>query len=188
MKETYKVKLPKHITIGDPNYFEEFTGSELERLTVDYDTPKHFTDARVTLEAKPYDEFPSITLLDMTIYLAPKSTMHTYLDGMMYKSQQSAEKPIGVDGKEVPRDYDKAMQYLRSSAEHGNQYAEQLIHSIESNRDWSAAMGSIRLLHHLSRMLQQQMRERDKANFGQIDRKLKRKIDEKKEAQGLRQG
>ena len=97
MKETYKVKLPKHITIGDPNYFEEFTGSELERLTVDYDTPKHFTDARVTLEAKPYDEFPSITLLDMTIYLAPKSTMHTYLDGMMYKSQQSAEKPIGVD-------------------------------------------------------------------------------------------
>ena len=102
-----------------------------------------------------------------------------------------AENQLGkiyLYGKEVPRDYDKAMQYLRSSAEHGNQYAEQLIHSIESNRDWSAAMGSIRLLHHLSRMLQQQMRERDKANFGQIDRKLKRKIDEKKEAQGLRQG
>ena len=47
MKETYKVKLPKHIVIGDPNYFKEFTGSELERLTVDYDVSKNFTDARV---------------------------------------------------------------------------------------------------------------------------------------------
>jgi len=80
------------------------------------------------------------------------------------------------------------MEYLRASAEHGNQYAEQLIHSIESNRHWSAAMGSIRLLHHLSRLLQQQMEERDKAKLGQIDRKLKRIIDEKKQAQGLRQG
>ena len=95
---------------------------------------------------------------------------------------------IYLYGKDVPRDYDKGMEYLRASAEHGNQYAEQLIHSIESNRHWSAAMGSIRLLHHLSRLLQQQMEERDKAKFGQIDRKLKRKIDEKKEAQGLRQG
>lgn len=95
---------------------------------------------------------------------------------------------IYLYGKNVPRDYDKGMEYLRASAEHGNQYAEQLIHSIESNRNWSSAMGSIRLLHHLSRMLQQQMEERDKAKFGQIDRKLKRKIDEKKEAQGLRQG
>jgi len=60
--------------------------------------------------------------------------------------------------------------------------------SIESNRHWSAAMGSIKLLHHLSRLLQQQMEERDKAKLGQIDRKLKRIIDEKKQAQGLRQG
>lgn len=95
---------------------------------------------------------------------------------------------IYLYGKDVPRDYDKAMEYLRSSAEHGNQYAEQLIHSIETNRDWTAAMGSIRLLHHLSRLLQQHMEERDKSRLGQIDRKLKRKIDEKKEAQGLRQG
>ena len=95
---------------------------------------------------------------------------------------------IYLYGKDVPRDYDKAMEYLRASAEHGNQYAEQLIHSIESNRHWSAAMGSIKLLHHLSRLLQQQMEERDKAKLGQIDRKLKRIIDEKKQAQGLRQG
>lgn len=97
MKETYKVKLPKHIKIGDPSYFENFTDNELERLTVDFDTPKHFNDARVTIESEPSEEFPNLTLLNMTIYLAPKSTMHTYLDGMMYKSQKSEEKDIGVD-------------------------------------------------------------------------------------------
>ena len=97
MKETYKVKLPKHIVIGDPNYFKEFTGSELERLTVDYDVSKNFTDARVTIESSPCEDMPELTLLDMTIYLAPKSTMHTYLEGMIYKSQNHTEKDIGVD-------------------------------------------------------------------------------------------
>ena len=97
MKETYKVKLPKRIVIGDPNYFKEFTGSELERLTVDYDVSKNFTDARVTIESNPCEEMPEVTLLDMAVYLAPKSTMHTYLEGMMYKSQNHVEKDIGVD-------------------------------------------------------------------------------------------
>ncbi len=95
---------------------------------------------------------------------------------------------IYLYGKDIPRDYEKGIEYLKASAQHGNQYAEQILHSIENNRNWSAAMGSIRLLHHLSRMLQQQMEERDKVRGGMIDRKLKRKIDEKKEAQGLRQG
>lgn len=60
MKETYKVKLPKHIAIGDPHYFERFTGSELERLTVDYNTPNHFTDARVTIESKGREDSNSL--------------------------------------------------------------------------------------------------------------------------------
>lgn len=91
-------------------------------------------------------------------------------------------------GKEAERDYEKAIAYLSSAAEHGNPYAEQLLHSIRSNRHWSAAMGSIRLLHHLGRMIQNQLEDerRDKADA--IDRKLKRKIDEKKEAHGLKQG
>jgi len=117
MKETYKVKLPKHITIGDPNYFEEFTDSELERLTVDYDTPKHFTDARVTLESNPCEDYPNLTLLDMTIYLAPKSTMHTYLDGMMYKGQKSAEKPIGVDTARYLLDVDGKDDIIHTGAD-----------------------------------------------------------------------
>ena len=91
-------------------------------------------------------------------------------------------------GREVDRDYDKAMEYLSAAAEHGNQYAAQLLHSVKSNRNWSAAMGSIRLLHHLARMLQNQLEDERKEKAGAIDRKLKRKIDRKKQAHGLRQG
>ena len=91
-------------------------------------------------------------------------------------------------GREVDRDYDKAMEYLSAAAEHGNQYAAQLLHSVKSNRNWSAAMGSIRLLHHLARMLQNQLEDERKEKAGAIDRKLKRKIDQKKQAHGLRQG
>lgn len=95
---------------------------------------------------------------------------------------------IYLYGKEVERDYEKAIAYLSSAAEHGNQYAEQLLHSIQSNRHWSASLGAIRLLHHLSRMIRNQLDDEKKEKAGAIDRKLKRKIDEKKQAHGLKQG
>ncbi len=91
-------------------------------------------------------------------------------------------------GKEVERDYDNAMIYLTSAASHGNQYAEQLLHSMKSNRNWSAAMGAIRLLHHISRAIQNRLEDERKGKVGAIDRKLKRIIDEKKQAHGLKQG
>ena len=90
-------------------------------------------------------------------------------------------------GREVDRDYDKAIQYLTAAAEHGNPYAQQFLHGIHSNRNWSAAMGSIRLLHHLARMLQNRLEDEQKDKASAIDRKLKRKIDEKKQAHGLKQ-
>ena len=91
-------------------------------------------------------------------------------------------------GKEVPRDYSTAMMYLHSSAEHGNVYAQQLIDSINSNRNWSAAMGTIRLLHHVGRTIRNQLENERKNKGGSIDRKHKRQIDEKKQAHGLKQG
>lgn len=91
-------------------------------------------------------------------------------------------------GKEVERDYEKAIAYLTSAAEHGNIYARQLLHSMKSNRNWSAALGSLRLLQNLTRLLQNRLEDNKKGRNGAIDRKLKRKIDEKKQAHGLRQG
>ncbi len=90
-------------------------------------------------------------------------------------------------GKEVERDYEKAVAYLTSAAEHGNQYAVQLLHSIKANRNWSAAMGTLRLLHHISRMLQNRLEDERKDKAGIIERKLRKKINEKKALHGLRQ-
>lgn len=95
---------------------------------------------------------------------------------------------IYLYGKEVERDYDKAMEDLTASAEHGNQYAAQLLHSIKSNRNWSATLGSLRLLSQISRIIQNRLDEERKGKANSIDRKLKIKIDEKKQAQGLKQG
>lgn len=89
-------------------------------------------------------------------------------------------------GKEVEQDYAKAIAYLTALAEHGNQYAVQLLHSIKSNRNWSATLGSLRLLSQISRIIQNRLDEERKGKANSIDRKLRRKIEEKKQAHGLR--
>lgn len=95
---------------------------------------------------------------------------------------------IYLYGNEVERDYDRAMTYLTASAEHGNQYAKQLLYSIQTNRNCSAAMGTLHLLNHISRMIQKRLEDERRDKKNSVDRKLRRKIDEKKQAHGLKQG
>lgn len=78
------------------------------------------------------------------------------------------------------------MYYLYLAAEHSNQYAAQLIHSIRVNGNWTAALASLRLLGHMARVIQNRLEDERKG--GGTDRKSLRKIEEKKQAQGLRQG
>ena len=92
---------------------------------------------------------------------------------------------IYLYGKDVPRDTDTAMYYLQLAAEHGNQYAAQLIHSIKVNGNWTAALASLRLLGHIARIIKNRIE--DKRKGGGTDRKLLKKIEEKKQAQGLKQ-
>lgn len=90
-------------------------------------------------------------------------------------------------GKEVEYDYAKAMVYITASAEHGNQYAAQLLHSIKFNRNRYAALGSLRLLGQISRIIQNRLEDKRKGKQYSVDRKLRRKIEEKKQAHGLKQ-
>lgn len=90
-------------------------------------------------------------------------------------------------GKEIPRDTDTAMYYLHLAAEHGNQYAAQLIHSIRVNGNWTAALASLRLLGHMARIIQNRLEDERRGRENSIDRKLRRKIEEKKQAHGLKQ-
>ena len=92
-------------------------------------------------------------------------------------------------GRDVERDYEEAIRWLTASAGHENQYAEQLLHSIKNNRNWSAAMGAFRLLHHISRIIQNRMEDERRGKDGaRIDRKLRRRIQDKNEALGIKQG
>ena len=95
---------------------------------------------------------------------------------------------IYLYGNDIERDYDTAVRYLEASASHGNPYAEQLLHTVKNNRNWTAALGTLRLIQHLSRLMQNRLEDerRDKNGIA-IDRKLRRQIAEKKEAQGIRQ-
>ena len=94
---------------------------------------------------------------------------------------------IYLYGKDIPRDTDKAMYYLHLAAEHGNQYAAQLIHSIRVNGNWTAALASLRLLGHMARIIQNRLEDERRGRENSIDRKLRRKIEEKKQAHGLKQ-
>ena len=93
---------------------------------------------------------------------------------------------IYLYGKEVERDYDRAIAYLTASAEHGNQYANQLLHSIKFNRNWFATLGSLRLLGQISRIIQNRLEDERRGKQILIDRKLRRQIEEKKQAHGRR--
>ncbi len=91
-------------------------------------------------------------------------------------------------GKDIEKDYPQAIMWLTASAEHGNPYAAQLLHSIRSNKNWHTCMATIRLLHHISRMIKNRLEDERKGGGGITDRKLMRKIEEKKQAQGLKMG
>ena len=106
-------------------------------------------------------------------------------DRLYYRMGQMNYTGTGTD-----KDYEKAIAYLTESANLGNEYAMKLlqyINSIKGNNRWSAAVGVTRLFNHLSRILQDRLQEEQKGR-AMTDRKLKRKIDEKKQEHGLRQG
>ena len=74
------------------------------------------------------------------------------------------------------------------AAEHGNQYAAQLLKSMQINRNCSSALGSLRVLQAISRIFQRKMEDERRNGGTYVDRKLRRKIEEKKQAQGLKSG
>ena len=142
---------------------------------------------------------------------AQKNPYAAYLAGKIYLTEESvndiqkavrsfelaaengndhAEYQLGriyLYGNGVPKDYDTAMYYLHLAADHGNNYAAQLLHSIRVNGNFAAALASLRLLGHTARIIQNRLEDERRSRQGSIDRKLRRKIEEKKQAHGLKQ-
>lgn len=132
--------------------------------------------AKIRLQEEDYKDIQKI-IRDFEIAAENGNDFAEYQLGKLY-----------LYGKDVDQDYEKAISYLMQAAEHGNQYAAQLLKSMHSNRSWSAALGSLRLLQAISRIFQRKMEDDRRSGGAHVDRKLRRKIEEKKQAQGLKSG
>lgn len=87
-------------------------------------------------------------------------------------------------GKEIPQDKEKAEIYLTQAAEQGNQYAAYLLEHWQEAARPDVFLMTTRLLRHLGNVFADESERRRSGNGATVDRKLRRKIREKKIAQG----
>ena len=97
-------------------------------------------------------------------------------------AQYALGKLFFYDG-DVPRDKEKSLYWLELSAAQGNVYAQFLIDNISAYRNPSALLAATRLLNQLENLFREDYR-RSAGAAKHIDRKRRRKLQEKKQAQG----
>lgn len=119
-----------------------------------------------------------------------------YLSDSAAQGNQWSQYQLGkmlLYGKEVEQDITRGLVLLNASSQQGNIYADKVIENYDrarSNIRIGAALGSLRLLGHLARNMKNRLDEeahRD-GNAGLIEKKLRRQIEEKKQAHGLKMG
>ena len=153
-------------------------------------------DLKKALEylAKAADEYPNAAYLAGKICLTEEEKdiekALRYFQIAAAGGNDYAEYQLGrlyFFGKDVPRDEETGMAYLKASAAHGNEYAEKLLESIRENRNYFAAVAAARLFQSVLRLFINWPEDENRSRLDRTDKKLRRKIDEKKQAQGLKQ-
>ncbi|NBI70711.1 sel1 repeat family protein [Clostridiaceae bacterium] len=85
----------------------------------------------------------------------------------------------------MSRDKEKAVPLMEAAAAQGNVYAQFLLENLDSFRDPDLILAATRLMHHLSRIFQEDYRKASGGSgMGHIDRRRRRKLQEKRMAQG----
>lgn len=110
----------------------------------------------------------------------------TWLSRCADRGNQFAQYALGklyLCGRDVPRDREKAIPLLEAAAAQGNIYAQFLLDHLDSFQDPSVFLSATRLLHQLTKIFLEEER-REGARRISVDRKMRRKIREKKVAQG----
>ena len=111
-----------------------------------------------------------------------------YLKAAAEKGNAYAQYQLGklyLYGNGVEKDVALAYEHLIESAKNGNPYAMQLLNIHRKGRGTSVAMCSMSLLHHLSRIIQNQIEQNRRRRKIKTDRKNRQKIDDKKFGLGL---
>ena len=144
-----------------------------------------------TLSAEQGNEYAAYQL--GKLYLAaegiPKDvqTAVKWLEMASEKGNPYAQYALGklyLTGGDVPRDKEKAVFYLQASAAQGNLYAQFFLEHLDSFQDPSIFLMATRLLHILEKLFQEDYRKGVGGSPYYIDRKRRRRLAEKKQAQG----
>ena len=88
-------------------------------------------------------------------------------------------------GKGVRADQEKGLEYLMEAASHGNEYAANLLLTIQQHT-WGVASCTASLIAQLGRIFQEQDQKQNQRQRPRMDRKHRREIEEKKQALGIR--
>lgn len=112
-----------------------------------------------------------------------------YLKRAAEKGLNFAEYELGkiyLFGKDIPKDTETALEYLKSAAASGNEYAQALLMQRELFKKQSINLAIGRLFAYLVKTLQEKTEADLDVKIARTDKKLRRKIAEKKQAQGLK--
>ena len=110
-----------------------------------------------------------------------------YLTQSAEQGNQYAQYTLGklyLMGEEVPQDWEQAYSWLWESASQGNEYAQFLLDHFDDSHRPNVLLSVTNLLHHMGRIFQDNSVPPAVPTGQQVDRKLRRKIQEKKIAMG----
>lgn len=145
----------------------------------------------LTLAANRKNEFASYQL--GKLYLAGIEVEKNvelairYLEESASTGNQYAQYVLGkvyLMGKEVEQDRERAYEYFRLAAEQGNVYAAYFLEHWNDMPHPDLLLMATRLMHHLERIIEDDVSGKKGGRRTGMDRKLARKIKSKKIAQG----
>lgn len=121
-----------------------------------------------------------------------EKALHWLWESVKQKNQY-AQYQLGkmlLFGKDAEQDIQNGIALLSASAEQGNVYAARLLQSYYSGRlrNPSVDMASVRLLSQLARIFESRLRRNEDGQRAVIEKKLRQKIEEKKQAHGMKMG
>ena len=110
-----------------------------------------------------------------------------YLEQSSNAGNQYAQYALGklyLLGREVPQDRERAYAYFQQAAKQGNIYAAYFLEHFHDTIHPDLLLMATRLMHHLGRIAEDDVSGRRKGGRNGVDRKLARKIRQKKLGQG----
>lgn len=130
--------------------------------------------AKILLEDNEYhDRERAVLLLESA---SKENSWASFLLGRLYL--------YGTD--DITKDKEKAIEWLTLSVEQGNPYAENLLNNMQDYENAMLANTAMSLFVNLSRMIADDYNQKFKSNRMSVDRKLRQKMQQKKQAQGIK--